>query len=104
MITAPHVLDGRDRPAPFGPWPCVGGGQIWTQTAFPCFSEFVVYLGDPGFVLVNNPMHSQGNIALQWRGPPWEIHFTSEQLQLYLHEHHYQYEGQCYDLMLERKS
>ena len=101
--TPQHVVNGRDRPIEFGPWPEVGGGQIWTQTAFPCFSRFVVYLGggmDGKWVLVHNPMHGQGHIAIQWRGPPWEQYFTTEQLQTFFHENHYHCEGQLYDLIL----
>lgn len=87
---------------PHGPWPQVGGGQVWTQTAFPCFSDLVVFLGRPGFVLVPNPIQQAGNIALQWCGPPWEIYFTSEQLQVFFHEHRFHYEGQCHDLIWNR--
>lgn len=92
-------VTGLDRPIESGPWPEVKGGQIWTQTAFPCFSDFVVFIC-PRFVLVNNPMRSVGNIAIQWRGPPWETHFTSEQLQTFLHQRHYHCEGQLHDLIL----
>ena len=88
-----------DRPIEFGPWPEVRGGQVWTQTAFPCFSDFTVFLGRGKWVLVPNPIRQQGNIALQWRGPPWEISFTSEELQGYFHEHHFHCEGQLHDLI-----
>lgn len=102
LLTRHATLTDLDRPIEFGPWPEVKGGQVWTQTAFPCFSDFVVFLGCQGFVLVNNPTYTPGNIALQWRGPPWEISFTSEELQDYLHKHHYHYEGQLYDLILSQ--
>ena len=100
---------GLDRPIEAGPWQEVKGGQIWTQTAFPCFSVFVVYLGGDvagKWVLVHNPMHSVGNIAIQWRGPPecekWEQYFTTDQLQQHFHDRHYHYEGQLHDLILDK--
>lgn len=108
----PEAITGLDRPVPMGPWPRVGGGQVWTQRAFPCFSHLLGLIGsqrDIGqegheliWVMLHNPIRNQGNIAMQWRGPPWECFLTSTQLQTYLHEHHYQYEGQCYDLINQR--
>jgi len=109
----PEAITGLDRPVPFGPWPHVGGGQIWTQEAFPCDSLLLGLIGSRHgidrlgrelvYVVLNNPIREKGNIAMQWHGPPWECLITSEQLQTYLHKHHYHYEGQCYDLINKQR-
>ena len=104
-----EAITGLDRPVPFGPWPQVRGGQIWTQTAYPCFSVLLGPIGsrhgigefghEPVWVMLNNPIREQGNIGITRGG---SLFWTRPQLQTYLHEHHYQYEGQCHDLINER--
>ncbi len=99
-----------DRPIEFGPWPEVKGGQVWTQTAFPCFSYLVTLVGnkhDVGykgdmrtvFALLNNPRRSVGMMVCDGpneRSPFW----TSSEMQAMLHDLHFHCEGQLYDLIL----
>ena len=111
MSTAapPQAVTGLDRPIEFGPWPEVGGGQIWTQTAFPCFSYLVTLVGsrdDIGykgdtrtvFALLNNPRHHVGMMVCD--GPNGGRFATGPELQAMFHDLHFHCEGQLHDLIL----
>ena len=75
----------------------LGGGQIWTQDDFPCFSIMLIPIDHKRWIMVNDPRRNVGNMAIGWDN---RVFWSSEDLEAFLERPTpFILKGQLYDLI-----